>query len=132
MLSPNATKRVEAMRGGAVSVTVNEHCAVTLLASVAVHVTFFEPIGKTLSFGGVQLTCTGAVPPDVDGWSKWTKMSPPVLDCCVREVGQVICSAAGGGGGGCAGAVGELVQPPALTRKNKATVRRSKIGIASQ
>ena len=63
MLSPNATKRVALIRGGGCTVTVNVQASVRLCASVAVHVTTVDPIGKLSALAGAHCVETGAAPP---------------------------------------------------------------------
>ena len=52
MLSPNAMNFVALNRGGAITVTVNGQLSVTLLRSVAVHVTLVVPIANMESLDG--------------------------------------------------------------------------------
>lgn len=60
--------------GGAVTVTVNVHARVVCDASVLVQRTVFVPTGNSEPDAGVQLVCTGAVPPDTAGVANVTAM----------------------------------------------------------
>ena len=60
MLSPNAMNLTALNLAGAVTDTSNEHDAVRLVASVAVHATVVVPMLKELPDPGVQATETGS------------------------------------------------------------------------
>jgi hypothetical protein len=107
MLSPNAMIWLTDSCGGRVTVTTNEQVARWLPASVAVHVTVVAPAWNPLPEPGVQLVCTGAVPPAVAGAvhvivTGWFWSETP--DCAA---GHDTVNVAGGWG---VGVVGEL--PP--------------------
>ena len=115
MLSPNARKRVLDNVGSLAMFTSNEHVAVRLNESVAVHVTVVAPIGKLEPEPGEQLTLTDPWPPLAVGASKSSVM--PVALMVEREIpsphSSVGAAATGGGGGGGVGAVGDLLQAAA-------------------
>jgi len=56
MLSPKARNRSMVILGGAFTVTVKVHEAVTLLASVAIHVTVVAPMLNVESLAGVHVS----------------------------------------------------------------------------
>jgi hypothetical protein len=79
MLSPNARNLVrDNCGGGGVTFTVNAQDVVTAAASVAAHCTGVDPTGNSEPEARVQLTWTGATPPDVVGGAKLTATGLPV------------------------------------------------------
>jgi hypothetical protein len=109
VLSPNARNFVRVNCGcGAVTVTLTlkEHDRVVGAASVALHWTSVVPTGNSEPDVRVQLTCTGAIPPEVLGAPKLTATGVPFADAALRFVGQAMESAGTAGGdvtGGCPG-----------------------------
>jgi hypothetical protein len=103
MLSPYATKRVAPIRGGGFTVTVNEHLSARLWASVTMHVTTVDPIGKLSVLAGAQRMESGGAPPATLASGYVTASVTPSSDCAVNDGGHVIFGGPGMTGVGCAG-----------------------------
>jgi hypothetical protein len=106
---------------GAVTDTSNEHEAVRLVASVAVHATVVVPMSKALPDPGAHATETGGDPFCVVGMTKVTSAECPFVDDAVRFPGHEMVGASGVG-------VGWLGEPPhatAVARRTRAAVCRS-------
>lgn len=104
MLSPKARNVVRDSCGsGAATVTVNVHDLVVCTASVAVQRTVVAPTGKSEAAAGVQLVCTGAMPPALTGDEYETVMPLLLVAATDTLTGHEMLSpgvADGGVGGG--------------------------------
>jgi hypothetical protein len=103
---------VTASRSAGFSVTVNVHCAVRELASLAVQATVVEPTGNVVPEPGVHVMPTGCVPPLTVGTAKLTAWLPPTTPDTLMLAGQAT-------DGGAPGGVG-LFGPPQQTATRSA------------
>jgi hypothetical protein len=102
--------------------TRNEHETARCRASVAEQFTVAVPTGNAEPLAGVHVVVTGACPPLTTGASYDTLTAVPSGDGTVGDDGHVMVGPAGGGG---VGVVVDSLQPPGMSVRTSAQIRRA-------